>query len=935
MSIIGEYTLQVAVKSADSAIATHIYVEREGGEAVATLTNCLARRALHRSFFIAGGYASLIITSKDLPASTLYTDPCPKPGDLIVRTTLLARFYLNSRTEFLFSGIVLPDKPVILHDLKQGDMPSYPKVCSALFGFDDAGKHSHDLAKKLIKKNLSALRATELLFLIDYMVGRVTAEGWQAKGSIEKVGDHIIVWMDNELFVLLMNKDDSLFGEEQYGKRLAFSLKTGSILSVLYIKTEAFQSKAKEIMALPESGFVSFSPLYTGLEPKIGLIIMPHLSRNFTVLHKECPSTMSSAALAALTIVSELHRLEIVHGNLTPDNFFVFDNGTIKLFPFFTATSLSNKSALDERPGTFSYISPEFATLWKEAGRLDIHPSYATGDLRAREAWALGLLLSFLFLGERPIRMMGKTAEVFVDELLAVKSGWFLTWAATRELPFCMEGFLLIINELLEPDPGKRLTVTEAFRRACLLQKPDPFVALDNVMPIQIHRGEKAIHIFMRGGMAAFYRTNLIRLPHVIQGHLRFFQALPWEVEEREEDVPVPTGEPQNKNLIYEEWRSGEAAIRFEPPLLFDKPLIVHDLEQTQPLVKEEKRLSADVADLLGFNNCENQALMIAHQYNNLTAQETWGMLQHMVTIVKTLEGEKGVIQEKALARTLLWQRSGPLVEFYILLNRKKRSNDEYVGSGSSKMITKAIRVHEAALVATAASVGPDMMQEFEIQRALSEKHPTILPPLAIVSYTNRKGEEKKRMILPLGAGNLWHYICEKKLSFAERRSIAIDMIRAVAGVHKEGRIHRDIKPENFIIFLKPSLQVKLTDFGGTYLRPSELGTTLAYLCPEGCSAYQEAKGAIEHKAYLSVDPQKGDIWSLGITLAALITGRFPTLDKNGNEIVNRILRLQKNWFLAWSAEEASSWGGFIPLVNAMLEERRSLDDCLREALAL
>lgn len=107
----------------------------------------------------------------------------------------------------------------------------------------------------------------------------------------------------------------------------------------------------------------------------------------------------------------------------------------------------------------------------------------------------------------------------------------------------------------------------------------------------------------------------------------------------------------------------------------------------------------------------------------------------------------------------------------------------------------------------------------------------------------------------------------EKKgqLNFKEAISIAIQVGRGIEAAHNKGIVHRDIKPQNIIISTEG--KVKVTDFG--IARASTSNTIHAdvmgsvhYASPE-----QARNGFVDYKS---------DIYSLGIVMYEMVTGRVP-----------------------------------------------------------
>ena len=109
-------------------------------------------------------------------------------------------------------------------------------------------------------------------------------------------------------------------------------------------------------------------------------------------------------------------------------------------------------------------------------------------------------------------------------------------------------------------------------------------------------------------------------------------------------------------------------------------------------------------------------------------------------------------------------------------------------------------------------------------------------------------------------------YIEKKaRLSYKEAVSIAIQVSMGIQAAHNNHIIHRDIKPQNVII--SKDGKVKVTDFGIAKAATSNTITSnvmgsVHYTSPE------QARGGYSD--------EKSDIYSLGITMFEMLTGRVP-----------------------------------------------------------
>ncbi len=149
-----------------------------------------------------------------------------------------------------------------------------------------------------------------------------------------------------------------------------------------------------------------------------------------------------------------------------------------------------------------------------------------------------------------------------------------------------------------------------------------------------------------------------------------------------------------------------------------------------------------------------------------------------------------------------------------------------------------------------------------EAQAAAGLMHPNIVNVYDV-------GEESgfSYIVMELVEGITLKKYIEKKarLSVKEAVSIAIQVARGIEAAHNNHIIHRDIKPQNIIISKEG--KVKVTDFGIAKAATSNTITSnvmgsVHYTSPE------QVRGGFSD--------EKSDIYSLGITLFEMLTGRVP-----------------------------------------------------------
>lgn len=122
-------------------------------------------------------------------------------------------------------------------------------------------------------------------------------------------------------------------------------------------------------------------------------------------------------------------------------------------------------------------------------------------------------------------------------------------------------------------------------------------------------------------------------------------------------------------------------------------------------------------------------------------------------------------------------------------------------------------------------------------------------------------------LAMPLYQGEtLQRRIARGPLPVDEAVAVAVQVARGLAKAHARGIVHRDVKPSNVLV--TDDGVVKLLDFGIAELADvtltgaaGPLGTA-AYMSPE-----QARGGPVDHRT---------DLWSLGVVLHEMLTGRRP-----------------------------------------------------------
>ena len=191
------------------------------------------------------------------------------------------------------------------------------------------------------------------------------------------------------------------------------------------------------------------------------------------------------------------------------------------------------------------------------------------------------------------------------------------------------------------------------------------------------------------------------------------------------------------------------------------------------------------------------------------------------------------------------------------------------IGSGGMADVYKAMDAKLNRLVAVKV-----LRQEFRIDKTFVSKFQKEAQAAAGLSHPNivnvfDVGEDVNAnfIVMELVEGiTLKDYITRKKrLSVKEATSIAIQVSLGLEAAHQSGIVHRDVKPQN--IMISTDGKVKLSDFGiaraaSSNTISSNVMGSVHYSSPE------QVRGGFANA--------QSDIYSLGITLYEMLTGRVP-----------------------------------------------------------
>jgi Flp pilus assembly protein TadD len=221
-------------------------------------------------------------------------------------------------------------------------------------------------------------------------------------------------------------------------------------------------------------------------------------------------------------------------------------------------------------------------------------------------------------------------------------------------------------------------------------------------------------------------------------------------------------------------------------------------------------------------------------------------------------------------------------------------------------------------------------VREAEITGGL--EHPGIVPVYGLGRYADGRPYYAMRLIrgesLQEATRKLYTGAGSHTLRDLLARFVAV--CNAVAYAHSRGVIHRDIKPSN--VMLGPYGETLVVDWGlakviGRQPADAEASPESTLRPPSGESSHTQAGAALGTPAFMSPEQARGevdslgpatDVYSLGATLYAVLTGQPPVQGRDTAEVLEKVRQAD------WLAPR---------LVSASVS--KALDAICRKAMAL
>ncbi|KAH1010205.1 ribosomal protein S6 kinase alpha-5 isoform X2 [Dendroctonus ponderosae] len=224
-------------------------------------------------------------------------------------------------------------------------------------------------------------------------------------------------------------------------------------------------------------------------------------------------------------------------------------------------------------------------------------------------------------------------------------------------------------------------------------------------------------------------------------------------------------------------------------------------------------------------------------------------------------------------------------------------ANEPCLGEGASSICRRCVQKSTGIeyAVKIVSSDGRNLTEEINLLRAC-QGHPNIVKLVDCI-----QDDHLTYLVMEcLNGGELFHRIRNKTRFLESEASVIIKkLVSALSFMHERRVVHRDLKPENLVFTsTADDAEIKIIDFGFARLKTEQepqrtVCFTLGYAAPE----------------VLRGDPEgydeTCDLWSLGVILYTMLSGKVPFHARSDEETVSSIMnRIKRGQF----SFDSSAW---------------------------
>ncbi|MFE7614054.1 protein kinase [Streptomyces sp. NPDC057496] len=252
----------------------------------------------------------------------------------------------------------------------------------------------------------------------------------------------------------------------------------------------------------------------------------------------------------------------------------------------------------------------------------------------------------------------------------------------------------------------------------------------------------------------------------------------------------------------------------------------------------------------------------------------------------------------------------------YLLLDHLGSGGMGTVWRATDQLLKRSVAIKEVRLQAGVEEFAKRVRRVHREARAIAGiSHPNVVNVYDLVDHEDRLWVV---MELVKGRSLAEHVAGSGPMSPSRVAAVGLQLLAALDAVHATGALHRDVKPAN--VLMRDSGSVVLCDFGivaladtASLTTPGGVIGTLDFIAPERLSDRPAGPPS--------------DLFSLGATLCALLTGRSPFARSEPAAVLHAVMREEP--------EIPAGAGPLAPVLEALLSKNPADRPTVAQATAL